>query len=103
MNPIDLNGIADANTPVAGVPFDLNTLFGFQLPPEIAGFSEIAVDFLGNIFQNIGVAEAGVIIILIPLAFLMLRANFYLQLILKIGAVLAIVVVALILFGLVNF
>jgi len=102
MNPTDLNMIADANTP-ASMPFDLNSLFGFQLPPEIAGFSEIIADFVGNISSNVGAAELAVIIILIPLAFLMLRFNFYLQLILKIGAVLAIVVVALILFGLVNF
>ncbi len=100
MNATDLNGVVDGNTPVA---FDLNSLFGFQLPSEIAGFSEILVDFIGNIVQNVGAAEFAVIVILIPLAFLMLRANFYLQLILKIGAVLAIVIVALIFFGLVNF
>jgi len=100
MNPTDLNGVVDAN--VIG---DLNAFnwLGFQLPPEIAGFTNIIADFVGNITSNVGAAELGVIIILIPLAFLMLRFNFYLQLILKIGAVLAIVVVALILFGLVNF
>lgn len=94
----DLNALIDANA-IA----DMNGLFGFQLPPEIAGFSEIVANFLVSISQNVGAAELGVIVILIPLAFLMLRFNFYLQLILKIGAVLAIVIVALILFGLVNF
>ena len=102
MNPTDFNAVIDANSPTT-MPFDLNSLFGFQLPPEIAGFTEIITDFVGNIVQNVGTAEFAVIIILIPLAFLLLRFNFYLQLILKIGAVLAIVVVALILFGLVNF
>ena len=74
--------------------------------PEIDGFFEMFGPITGglkNLTGNVTATEWGLILLLIPAAFLMLRANFYTQLLLKIGAVVIIVAVIAIFAGVVNF
>lgn len=88
MQDIDL---LDANTATQG--WDLNFL------GEIGPVLQSALE---SIMTNVNPAEWGLIILLAGLAFFFLRANFWLQMILKFMAVLFVVIIFGIVFGVIS-
>ena len=68
----------------------------------ITGIFAAGQETLENIFSNVNAGEWALIFSLIALAFLFLRLNFYVQLMLKFSGLLMIVAVIAILFGVVN-
>lgn len=92
MQPVDLNAVGDLNAPTQ-LPLGLD---------QITGYIPVLQEAWNNLMANTTPAEWGLIVLLAGLAFLFLRANFWVQMLLKFAALLFIVIIFAILFGVIN-
>ena len=97
INP-DVNG----ECPVDGTGFPI---IGFPQLPDLGPITTVFVagqETLENIFSNVNAAEWALVFSLVALAFLFLRMNFYVQMLLKFAGLLFLAAVVAILFGVIN-
>jgi len=80
-------------------------IIGFPGLPDLGPITDAfgaGQEMLENVFSNVNAAEWALIFSLIALAFLFLRLNFYVQLMLKFAGLLMLAAVVAILFGVIN-